>query len=136
MAQNNLTANNLVYQFKQASIVLKLIIINAIIFLLVFLGSFFFKIPAGNMTAWLLLPTDFFSVLTQPWSLITYSFLHFGIWHIFWNMYILYLPFILEFKLNFKNFTRSSSLSKTNKEAKPSKKKPKYKFFRASGTKY
>ena len=42
------------------------------------------------MTAWLLLPTDFFSVLTQPWSLITYSFLHIGFWHIFWNMYILY----------------------------------------------
>ena len=82
--------NNLTYQFKQASIVLKLIVINAILFLLVFLGSFFFSIPAGQLTDWLLLPTDFISLLTQPWSLITYSFLHFGFWHVFWNMYILY----------------------------------------------
>ncbi len=78
------------YQFKQASIVLKLIIINAIIFLLVFLGSFFFRIPSGQLTAGFVLPNDFFSLLTQPWSIITYSFLHFGFWHIFWNMYILY----------------------------------------------
>ena len=85
-----MTTNNLTYQFKQASIVLKLIVINAAIFLLVFLGSFFFKIPAGDLTSWLVLPNDFLSLLAQPWSLITYSFLHFGFWHVFWNMYILY----------------------------------------------
>jgi len=85
-----LAANNLAYQFKQASIVLKLIIINAVIFLLIFLGSFFFRIPAGQLTAWFLLPTDFVTFLTQPWSIITYSFLHYSFWHVFWNMYILY----------------------------------------------
>lgn len=85
-----MTANNLTYQFKQANIVLKLIVINALIFLSVFLGSFFFKVPAGEITSWFLLPTNFISLLTQPWSLITYSFLHFGFWHVFWNMYILY----------------------------------------------
>jgi len=82
--------NNLTYQFRQANIVLKLIVINALIFLIVYLSSFFFKIPPGNLTAWLVLPNDFFSLLVQPWSLITYSFLHFGFWHVFWNMYILY----------------------------------------------
>ena len=85
-----MTTNNLAYQFKQASIVLKLIVINAALFLLVFLGSFFFRIPAAQLTSWLVLPNDFVSLLAQPWSLITYSFLHFGFWHVFWNMYILY----------------------------------------------
>jgi len=85
-----LTTNNLTYKFKEANIVLKLIVINAIIFLLIFLSSFFFKIPPGDLTAWFMLPNDFFSLLAQPWSLITYSFLHFGFGHIFWNMYILY----------------------------------------------
>ncbi len=85
-----LNTNKITYQFNQANIVLKLIVINAIIFLLIFLGSFFFKIPPGDLTAWLVLPNDFFSLLAQPWSLITYSFLHFGFWHVFWNMYILY----------------------------------------------
>ncbi len=85
-----MAATNLAYQYKSASIVLKLIIINALIFLLVYLGSFFFSIPSGQLTSWLVLPNDFISLLTQPWALITYSFLHFGFWHIFWNMYILY----------------------------------------------
>ncbi len=85
-----MNTHNITYKFNQASIVLKLIIINSVIFLLVFLGSFFFKIPAGELTAWLVLPNDFLSLLAQPWSLITYSFLHFGFWHVFWNMYILY----------------------------------------------
>ncbi|MBE9489573.1 MAG: rhomboid family intramembrane serine protease [Bacteroidetes bacterium] len=85
-----MNTHNPTYQFKQASIVLKLIVINAIIFLLVFLGSFFFKIHPGELTAWFILPTDFLSLLAQPWSLITYSFLHFRFWHVFWNMYILY----------------------------------------------
>ncbi len=85
-----MNTNNLTYQFKQANIVLKLIVINTLIFLLIFLSSFFFKIPPGELTAWLVLPNDFFSLMVQPWSLITYSFLHFSFWHVFWNMYILY----------------------------------------------
>jgi len=85
-----MAANNLSYQFKSASIVLKLIVINVVIFLLVLLGSFFFRVSPGELTAWLVLPDDFLSLFAQPWSIITYSFLHFGFWHIFWNMYILY----------------------------------------------
>ncbi len=85
-----MTANNLTYQFKQANIVLKLIVINVLVFLLIFLSSFFFKIKPRDLTAWLVLPNDFFSLLTQPWSLISYSFLHYGIGHVFWNMVILY----------------------------------------------
>ena len=82
--------NNLTYQFKQANIVLKLIVINTLIFLVVYLGSFFLQISPSSFTSWLVLPTDIISFLKQPWSIITYAFLHGSFWHLFWNMYLLY----------------------------------------------
>ena len=30
------------------------------------------------------------SILTRPWTLITYIFLHNGIWHLFFNMFVLF----------------------------------------------
>jgi len=85
-----MNTNNLTYQFKQASIVLKLIVINTAIFLIVYLGAFFLQISATAFTSWLVLPTDIITFLKQPWSIITYAFLHAGFWHLFWNMYLLY----------------------------------------------
>ncbi len=85
-----MAANNLTYQFKKADILLKIILINAVIFFVVYLGSFFFQIRAGEFMRWFVLPEDLLSLMTQPWSLITYSFLHFDFWHVFWNMVILY----------------------------------------------
>jgi membrane associated rhomboid family serine protease len=85
-----LAANNLTHQFKKADILLKIILINTAIFFIVYLGSFFFQIRAGEFTSWLVLPDDLFSLLLQPWSLVTYSFLHFEFWHLFWNMVVLY----------------------------------------------
>jgi len=82
--------NNLTNQFKQANIVFKLIAINALIFFVVYLGSFFFKLSPSSFLSWFVLPTDFVSFLKQPWSIITYAFLHAGFWHVFWNMYLLY----------------------------------------------
>lgn len=85
-----MAANNLTDQFKKADIAIKIIVLNAIIFFAVYLGSFFFQMDAGQFTSWFILPEDLASLLLQPWSLITYSFLHFGFWHLFWNMIILY----------------------------------------------
>ena len=85
-----MNTNNLTYQFKQANIVLKLIVINALTFFVVYLGSFFFKLSPNLFVSWFALPTDVISFLKQPWSIITYAFLHSGFWHVFWNMYLLY----------------------------------------------
>lgn len=82
--------DNLTYQFKQAGIVVKIIVINLIIFLVVNLGSFFFKVPHYELTQWFVLPESFGEFIIQPWSFITYGFLHFGFWHLFWNMLWLY----------------------------------------------
>ena len=83
-------ANNLTYQFKTASILLKLIIINAAIFLTIYLASFLFGVPQKQLVEWFVLPDDIGSLIVQPWSLFTYSFLHFGVWHLVFNMIWLY----------------------------------------------
>jgi len=85
-----MSTRNLAYQYKTADIVLKLIAINTIIFLLVTLISFFLGLKAGLLTSWFVLPAEFSEFILQPWSFLTYSFLHFDFWHLFWNMIVLY----------------------------------------------
>ena len=85
-----MNTNNLIGQFKQLSIVLKIIVINTLIFLIVYLGSFFFKLSPSTLVSWFVLPTSFLEIVCQPWSFVTYAFLHAGFWHLFWNMYLLY----------------------------------------------
>ena len=82
--------NNLIGKFKQLSIVLKIIVINTLIFLIFYLGSFFFKLSPSTLVSWFVLPTSFLEIVFQPWSFVTYAFLHAGFWHLFWNMYLLY----------------------------------------------
>ncbi|WP_438422578.1 rhomboid family intramembrane serine protease [Aquimarina macrocephali] len=85
-----MTANNLSYQFKTANVIIKLIVINVALFLFATLGSWIFKTNSGALMEWLVLPVDPGSLIVQPWSILTYSFLHFDFWHIFWNMLVLY----------------------------------------------
>lgn len=40
--------------------------------------------------SWFSLPPGLFETLLQPWSIVTYSFLHSGIFHLFWNMILLF----------------------------------------------
>ena len=85
-----MNTNNLVGQYKQLSIVLKIIVINTLIFLIFYLVSFFFKLSLSTLVSWFVLPTSFLEIVFQPWSFVTYAFLHAGFWHLFWNMYLLY----------------------------------------------
>jgi len=76
------------YQYARLSVSEKLIVINVIVFVLMGLIS---ALIGPNIENWFALPKDFFDFMVQPWSLVTYSFLHAGIFHILWNMYILYV---------------------------------------------
>jgi len=85
-----MSGNSLRYQFKMSSIITKLVIINGVIFLgTVLLGSLFQK-DTSSFLNWFMLPSDPGQFIVQPWSLITYSFLHADLWHVLFNMLYLY----------------------------------------------
>lgn len=82
--------------FKQNTMLIKLIYIN----LAVFIGAKLLYLPFVLMKStvnpqewvykWLALPSDLGSLLIKPWTLITYMFLHWDLWHLFSNMLWLY----------------------------------------------
>lgn len=81
-------SGTLKYQFQRLNVAEKLITVNVAIFLVSSIVTVLFRWPA--LVTWFELPKDFFAFITQPWSLITYSFFHSGFGHIFWNMLMLY----------------------------------------------
>lgn len=89
---------SLAYQFKTADILTKIIAINGAIFLLVTIASALFRLNSYELIQWFYLPEAFGEFITQPWSIITYSFLHLSFWHILFNM--LWLYFFGRFILN------------------------------------
>jgi len=85
-----MNSKSLTYQYKSADIVVKLIAINVVIYLLVSLVSFFLQISPDTLTHWFALPEELGQFITQPWSIVTYAFLHKGFFHLFFNMLVLY----------------------------------------------
>lgn len=75
------------YQFTRLSIAEKLIAINVLVFIV---NGLFLGLGGQSVMQWFELPKDFFDFLKQPWSIVTYSFFHAGLGHIFWNMLMLY----------------------------------------------
>ncbi|MCL2651373.1 MAG: rhomboid family intramembrane serine protease [Candidatus Azobacteroides sp.] len=79
--------------FKNKSILSNLIAINIIVFLLVRLFVIvvtLFKWDSNALFYFLRLPAGLDQVLGHPWTLISYMFTHYGIWHILFNMLWLY----------------------------------------------
>ena len=89
---------DLVYKFKTLNIANKLIVINIGVFLLFFIASFLFNTSSDVLMQWFVLPEGPIEVLKQPWSILTYSFLHGGFIHILFNM--IWLNFFSKFVLN------------------------------------
>lgn len=89
---------DLVYKFKTLNIANKLIVINIGVFLVFFIASFLFNTSSDVLMQWFVLPEGPIEVLKQPWSILTYSFLHGGFMHILFNM--IWLNFFSKFVLN------------------------------------
>lgn len=86
-------SGNFRYKLHTATIIEKLIAINVIAFVLFFLIKtigFLFNLETDFILQWLVFPKEPTEFLFKPWSVITYAFLHAGIWHILSNMLILY----------------------------------------------
>ena len=81
------------YKLQIATVVEKLIAINVLVFFLFFLFrtiAYLFQLPSDFLLEWFVFPKEPGEFIFKPWSIITYSFLHGGIWHILSNMLILY----------------------------------------------
>jgi membrane associated rhomboid family serine protease len=85
--------NTLKYRFKNGSIVEKLIYINLTVFiftlLITVLGGLY-KSELNFIITWFSLDDSYSSLLTKPWTIITYGFLHDGFLHILFNLIVLY----------------------------------------------
>lgn len=81
---------NLKYQFARLNIAERIIVINVAVFIVFRLVSFLLKLQPWYLEGWFELPKGFLDFLGQPWSIVTYSFFHGGIWHIFFNMLLLF----------------------------------------------
>lgn len=82
-----MTRTELYYYLSQLKISEKLIIINAVIFVFDELSVL---LLGHSFSSWFHLPKPLMDFFTQPWSLVTYSFFHASLGHIFWNMFMLY----------------------------------------------
>ena len=81
------------YKYATSTIVEKLIGLNLIFFVLPFVFltiGFFFEAQTNYFVVWLVFPSDPFEFILQPWSIITYAFLHSGFFHILFNLLVLY----------------------------------------------
>ena len=81
------------YRFQQFNIAEKIILINVLCFVIpFFLKTIFylFNQPFALFLNWFELSSDLNQILFRPWTLVTYSFLHSGFFHLFWNMVLLY----------------------------------------------
>ena len=99
-----MAATSLSYKFKTANIIVKIVAINAVIFLAVNLVAFFMDVKPFVLTQWFVLPDTVSEFITQPWAFFTYGFLHFGFWHLLFNM--IWLNFFGKFVLNIFNEKR------------------------------
>lgn len=83
----------LLNKYSQGSIVEKLIYINVAAFILTFLLNSFgylFQSNSDIVMDWLAMPSDINYLLTRPWTIITYGFLHGGFFHLLSNLIVLY----------------------------------------------
>ena len=82
--------------FQSGNMISKLIIINFAVFLVVLILGIFIKgsDPSGETYQLLFrnlaISSEGRDVLKKPWTLITHMFFHEGLWHLVWNMLLLY----------------------------------------------
>ncbi len=80
-------------KYENANVVMKIIFITSAVFILTFIintSSFLFKSEGNFMIEWFALSPYFDHYITKPWTIISYGFLHEGIFHILFNLLILY----------------------------------------------
>ncbi len=83
------------YDWNRGSLIIRLIFINVAVFILVnvlfgLLDVLFQTHIQSFVFKWFSLPSDLHELLKKPWTILTYGFLHKGVWHILFNMLWIY----------------------------------------------
>ena len=89
---------NLWSQFKRQDVMTKIMVLNGLVFLVLSIGAALMGWSRSSFYSWFALPDDLLRFIGQPWSLLTYSFLHSGFFHLLFNM--IWLSFFGRFVLN------------------------------------
>lgn len=84
------------YKLKRLNVLEVVILINVVVFVVGFILNSLLK-TSGSLD-WFKLPSDFFEFLYKPWTIFTYGFIHYGFFHILFNMLVLY--FVARILLN------------------------------------
>ena len=87
--------DNLKKKYETGNIAIKLIFINAGVFVAVWLVSNIFNFSLSHLIS---MPTHLSEMIVKPWTLVTYSFFHTDLLHLLFNMVFLY--FIGDFFLS------------------------------------
>ena len=85
--------DNLKERFRQGNIVVQLIYINVAVFVLVSvvqIGFMLFRQDLSPLLRYAELPASISKFCTQPWSILSYMFMHAGVLHLLFNMLWLY----------------------------------------------
>ena len=102
---------SLTYDFKEKlknlNVFEKIIAINVSVFFLGWLLKVIRGVPRKMTLTWLELPREASDFIVKPWSIITYGFTHYDIFHLLFNMVVLY--FISRTMVNL--FPRKQSLN-------------------------
>ena len=80
-------------KFRRGNISIQLIYINVAVFILTTMLEVILQLFNRSLTGvfeWLELPASFSRFILQPWSILTYMFMHAGLMHILFNMLWLY----------------------------------------------
>ncbi len=96
---NSSIIDDIRHQFRYGNVVNKLILINIAVFLAIRMLHLVMYLGAGislevfenDYVTWLMFPSSFKDFLWQPWTLISYMFLHTSFMHILMNMIVLYI---------------------------------------------
>lgn len=82
--------NNLLLRWRNLSMLLKLIILNVIVFVVIRVSGIFYFGHESPLVGFLSLPPSYSSLALKPWAIITYMFTQVEIMHLIFNMLWLY----------------------------------------------
>ena len=77
-------------KLKNLNVFEKIMAVNVLIFFIGWLLRVILGIPRESALDWLALPSGFSDFILKPWTLFTYGFTHYDLFHLVFNMLILY----------------------------------------------